>query len=339
MAESKLNFNAPLLSVRRIASRPMSPYRENSRIVQSSPPSRRPQTKVASAEPDFSLEQVTEPVAVPFYWEQIPGRAKDDKEDEPRPKEKASVPPRIRPRQVYEVTKQQLDRDCEHKKTDIKPQMKTSFSSNMMESKDSKEGINERRVGLVMDDEDDDVYSDALETLSSNESVSLNCSASGLSGSDGAGLVQPSGSFSTDPQTRDYMMKRFLPAAKAMALEPPRIYAAKKQTAAVQEQPKEVKRMVGEENRPNFIVPRYGDYQEEVTEEESEEEVEKYKEPQIISTTGCGLFPRLCFRNSLSLLGPIPGLKVSSPKPTKSAQNQSLTKSVMKVTETPFAHY
>ncbi|XP_062095910.1 uncharacterized protein LOC133801678 [Humulus lupulus] len=324
MAERKLNFNAPLLSVRRFAKPSANSERENKKTVKSSPP-RKKYTRDPPFEPTFNLEQVTEPVAVPFNWEQIPGKAKDDKEAEAQPREEAFVTPRMPPGKVLVPRKQQQELDHYPHKPDFRPQTKAfSFSSSIVESKYSKEGTTDDRKGLEVEDEDDDAYSDALETLSSKESASLNCSASGLSGSESAGLGKPSGTFSTDPQTRDFMMKRFLPAAKAMALEPPR-YAAKKQALVVQEQPREVKRVIGMDKRvlndergPN-IVPKYGDYKEE--EEESEDDSDDYDSTRSISARGCGFFPRLCFRNSLSILGPIPGLKVRTPTPPRKTSN------------------
>lgn len=348
MAERKLNFNAPLMSVRRIASRPASPNRDNRKIVRNSSPNRQHTTSIRDtlSEPDFTLEQVTEPVAVPFNWEQIPGQRKDGDKPEPLPRA-ASITPRVPPGKAYEVTRQPPDTEYSYG-TDVRLQIKTqcSFSSNVGESnKFSKEATNERGA-LELDNEEEDVFSDALDTISSKESVSLNCSASGLSGSDGAGLVKPSGSFLTDPKTRDFMMKRFLPAAKAMALEAPRTYSLKRQASVVQQQPKEVKKVTGEEKRPlndlmaSRLVPQYGDYQEvEDEEEESEEEEEidhQYDDPRKISMRGCGLFPRLCFRNSLSLLGPVPGLKVRTGTLQKTAYNQSYSKSVKKAWDSAF---
>ncbi|PON77013.1 hypothetical protein PanWU01x14_030220 [Parasponia andersonii] len=309
---------------------------ENKKTIESNPP-RRQHTREAPFEPAFNLEQVTEPVAVPFNWEQIPGRPKDGNAAVPRPQEEASVTPRIPPGKVLEPKKQQLDVDYHAYKADFRPQIKAySFNANVAELKYSKEGMTDDRE---LEDEDDDVYSDALETLSSKESASLNCSASGLSGSESAGLGRPSGTFSTDPQTRDFMMKRFLPAAKAMALEPPR-YAMKKQAVAVQEQPREVKKVIGMEKKllndekvPN-LVQQCGDYQEE--EEESEEDIDEYDNSRNIPARGCGLFPRLCFRNSLSILNPVPGLKVRTTTTRKIFYNQSDKKSVKKVSDSTY---
>lgn len=75
----------------------------------------------------------------------------------------------------------------------------------------------------------DDSYSDEHYTLSPDSCV-LSCRVSGLSSFDGPDM-KPSGTFSLDPQTRDFMMERFLPAAKAMCLEVPH-YASRKQSVA-----------------------------------------------------------------------------------------------------------
>ncbi|XP_060965890.1 uncharacterized protein LOC115719548 isoform X2 [Cannabis sativa] len=269
MAERKLNLNAPLWSVRRFSKPLGTSERENKKKAKS---------KSSVFEPTFKLEQVTKPVAVPFNWEQIPGKAKfnnDDKEAE----EACVVTPTM------------------------PPPGKVSFNSGRVDDDDDGDDDGDG-------DGEDDVYSDALETFSFKDSASLNCSSE--NGYEGA--------FSTDPQTRDFMMKRFLPAAKAMALEPPH-YAVKKQV----EQPKEVVNTVVGLKR--LIVPKYGDYRE-GDDEGSEDENNDYdtKTRSISTRGGCGLFPKLCFRNSLNILGPIPGLKLRTPKhsETKSVNKHTL---------------
>lgn len=239
MAERKLNFNAPLMSVRRIASRPVSPIR---------------------TPPPLPTEQVTEPVAVPFHWEQIPGLAKGINKVEPKKKLAPRTPPGKK----------------KHRREE--------------------------------EDEAEDAYSDALDTM---------CSHSQESGSDGGG-------FSTDPHTRDFMMNRFLPAAKAMAFT----YTPKKQS------PKPAPKQVIHTRLslpPNGVSSSPKIHQQQP---ESESDEEDHNGPQVITERGCGLFPRLCFRNYLSLLGPLPSVKLSSPKPNKSAYNQSISKSVKKAWDT-----
>ncbi|PQP91648.1 uncharacterized protein Pyn_14440 [Prunus yedoensis var. nudiflora] len=62
------------------------------------------------------LLTVTEPVAVPFNWEHIPGKAKEDKEPEPQPREETSVTPRLPPgKPIDYVTKQLRKGSCRSK--------------------------------------------------------------------------------------------------------------------------------------------------------------------------------------------------------------------------------
>ncbi|KAF3452129.1 hypothetical protein FNV43_RR08226 [Rhamnella rubrinervis] len=340
MEERKLNFSAPLLSVRRFATTSVSMDGENAaKIIESLPPNTR--KALPSHEPYFNLDQVTEPAAIiPFHWEQTAGTPKLGNEPESQsPEKEASVTPRLPPGKAFDVMKQSLRMDYSYQNGSW-PQIKAySFNDKVMESKCSKERLNQR--GDLELEDDDDNYSDALDTLSSIESVSLNCSASGLSGHDGAD-VKPSGTFSADIQTRDFMMKRFLPAAKAMVLESPH-YATRRQPMAL-EKPREFKKMISEDKttlhseKGSDLVPQYGQYQEE---EESEGEADEYDASPNISAKGCGLFPRLNFKNSLCLLNPLPGMKVrtqarisSTPKLAKigkMSNNQSQSKSANKV--------
>ncbi|XP_015874404.2 LOW QUALITY PROTEIN: uncharacterized protein LOC107411339 [Ziziphus jujuba] len=309
MEERKLNFNARLLSVRRFATISVPTEKESGKIIENSPPTT--EHVLSPHESYFNMDQVTEPAAlVPFHWEQIPGKAKDGKKAGPqRLKEEPSITPRLPPGKVLNAMKQSSGMDSAYQ-NGTRPRIKAySFNDELMESKCSKEGPNQRG-GLGMED-DNDIYSDALETLSSNESVSLNCSASGLSGYDGTDVKQ-SGTFSTDSQTRDFMMRRFLPAAKAMVLDSPHYATARRQPMAP-EQPREIKKMVNEDKTSvhneidSNVVPQFGQHQEE---EESEDEVSEYDESPNISAKGCGLFPRLRLSNSLCLLNPVPGMKV-----------------------------
>ncbi|OWM72958.1 hypothetical protein CDL15_Pgr001072 [Punica granatum] len=236
---------------------------------------------------DSNMDQVTEPVAVPFMWEKIPGIAKSRTEPEPQP----------------------LDRGFDKRSEDqVLTELLRSSEDSTKEGRDEMAGN-----GLEDDSDDSEVYSDALESLSSAESVSFsfNCSVSGLSGSDGSAR-KPPGTFSMDPRTRDLMMSRFLPAARAMALEPPQYTSRKQQQLAIvpYEQPKEVKR---EPVRDDRVLPKEYDsniiqkYQEQDMGEEDESEDENNEvedDYSSVQAKGCGLIPKLC------LLNPIPGMKV-----------------------------
>lgn len=297
MEERKLNFNSPLLSVRRY-SMPASSSSDKGRKTQNSLSNRR--HTLPSSDSDSNMDQVTEPVAVPFTWEHIPGKAKDNHEkSEVLLLEGPAVSPRLPPRRSREFAV------AGHLEGPSSRNIAAKLDSFRQEITDEKEGDFEDDD----DDEDDDAYSDAVETLSPTESLSfsVNYSVSGLSGTDGP-VVKPSGTFSVDSQTRDFMMSRFLPAARAMALEPPQ-YSSRKQPATT-EQTRDVKKLIISESRPppkqySMEIVQY--YKQDTWEEESvddeEDKGEENNDYRSISAKGCGLLPRL------SLLNPIPGMK------------------------------
>ncbi|XP_027191003.1 uncharacterized protein [Cicer arietinum] len=201
----------------------------------------------------MTLDHVTEPVAVPFNWENIRGR----------PKGKINCDKGLKDEKL-----KKLEEDDD-------------------------------------DDDDDDVYSDALETLSSTESLSMKCSESGLDNLD-ANKCR-SKTSSTDKQSQDFMMNRFLPAAKAMTLKPPQ-HAPRKQQSVLLEQPST--KLVSEEKKTFVdIIPYTDQYQEEEQEEESGHETDDYTNT---SAKGCGLFPSSCIKNSLCLLNQIPETKMEN---------------------------
>ncbi|KAE8722999.1 Xylem bark cysteine peptidase 3 isoform 1 [Hibiscus syriacus] len=220
-AGEKLNFDAPLLSVRRFSG--TSSIRDRNK-----------------------LKKVTEPVAVPFVWEQIPGKAKGCVEHEFEPDKEALCTPRLPPGRISKVMK------CPVKKS-----------------------------------------------------------------------------------------VAFYPAM-AMTLETPK-YASRKQSVAP-EQPREVKKVVvGDRKSPinqyeSAIVPYYN---QDVDEEEIEDKYDDdYQDSGDLSRKACGLLPRLCFKSSLGLLNPVPGLKLRTHssmsstreivKPRKATYSKSRTQIVEK---------
>ncbi|KAJ6292662.1 hypothetical protein OIU78_024777 [Salix suchowensis] len=216
--------------------------------------------------PDASLDQVTEPVAVPFHWEQIPGKAKDDSLETLKLPEEASVTPGISRRTLMDAVKHHKDAsvtqtnprgrvlDLVKNHNETKPRYRSvsmskikAYSSDDRVNKSSFSGeVANEKAGLDSND-DDDVYSDALETHQEH--------------------------FSTDRQTRDFMMSRFLPAAKAMAMEPAH-HASRKQPMAV-ESSRQITKVVHENRTPppnksqRFIIPHYD---QDIEEKESEDE-------------------------------------------------------------------
>ncbi|KAJ7947093.1 DUF688 family protein [Quillaja saponaria] len=321
MAERKLNINAPLLSVRRVSAKSTSSNGENSKILQKSIPNR--QHSLPSYSSDLTLDQVTEPVAVPFNWEKIPGRCKGGSRRETQDPGEASATPRLPPGKSFSAEKQSLGKQHIIANRFRYTNKAYSFNDNVVTLDCDKEGKYEKR-GSVFEDEED-AYSDALHILSPTESFSWNCNVSHISGygSD----VKQGGTFSTDPQTQEFMMSRFLPAAKAMALQPPQY--ARKHSGAL-EQPREITKLVGEEKmhlvdkNQSAVIPYYGQSKEE--EEESENEDGEYDDSTNISAKGCGLFPQLSLKNSLCRLSPVPGLKMKNRlamSPTRDVGKQS----------------
>ncbi|KAF5735445.1 hypothetical protein HS088_TW15G00951 [Tripterygium wilfordii] len=249
---------------------------------------------------DPSLEQVTEPAAVPFVWEQTPGRPKDGGPFNPKDCKVVSATSRLpSTRRTLEVEKHSTEKHLEDR----------NVSQLQIVALPLVGKINDEEVS-GSENNDDDVYADALDTLSPSDSCSIKCSVTGISTSDEL-FVRPSGTFSTDPQTRDFMLSCFLPAVKAMTLEPHQ-YASRKQPVTV-ERPRQVKAVLSSNRKSpvnqyeNKIIPNYGEEQEE---EESENEDDNYDHSGNISAKACGFIPHLCFKNSLSLLNPVPGIKI-----------------------------
>ncbi|XP_022994212.1 uncharacterized protein LOC111490016 [Cucurbita maxima] len=303
MEERKLNFNVPLMSVRRFSKASSSLVEVNEKKPEDSQPSRRSSFRVSR--PPFNLEEVTEPVAVPFHWEQIPGRAKNgcgsaSPEKLPQlPPERTCSSPRLSFGRALEM-EACYQNECE------------ANSSNAVVVRLESTKASETR-SLVSENDDDDL-SDARETKSLTGSFSINnCSVSGLSGYNGR-------TFRTDPQTRDFMMSRFLPAAKAMVLEPPK-YSLKKQPIAV-EQPRQVKTIPSENRRmsplkqlESALLLRYCRDEVHEVDGESDSVDDEYDNPGNISARGCGLIPNICFKNALGFLSPVPGMRIRTESP------------------------
>ncbi|KAL0352973.1 UNVERIFIED_CONTAM: hypothetical protein Sangu_0878600 [Sesamum angustifolium] len=91
MENRQLDFNAPLLSVRRYSSPSKSSELVKRKVSEKPLPSR--QQSLPAYRSDLDHEQVTKPAAVPFHWEQIPGRPKSEVESQvPTPEEPSNTP-------------------------------------------------------------------------------------------------------------------------------------------------------------------------------------------------------------------------------------------------------
>ncbi|KAK9065382.1 hypothetical protein SSX86_016765 [Deinandra increscens subsp. villosa] len=140
---------------------------------------------------------------------------------------------------------------------------------------------------------------DGIETLS----MSFSCNDS-----DPDSETESSRSFCSDFQTRDYLMNRFLPAAKSMIVETPQ-YVSKKQEDPVVEPPKYVKKVYSGELRP-LLLEKYpvNSYNHEIDDQSVVVDDDDGKKKW--SKKGFGFFlPRICTKRSSCISNPIEGVK------------------------------
>ncbi|KAE9610421.1 hypothetical protein Lalb_Chr07g0186431 [Lupinus albus] len=308
MDERKLNINAPLMSVRHSYATSQSLTKSKRKILEK-------QHTLQCNKSDMTLDQVTEPVAVPFNWEHIPGRCKGISVSKPQPPKEASITPTpsLPPGKFTNLAKVPFENECNVARK-FSSLSCLSGSVIRIDCDDEKRGEKIRSSVNEDDDDDDndDVYSDALEILSPTESFSMNCSVSGISGLDDL-YANKCGTFSSDKKTQDLMMSRFLPAAKAMTIQPLQ-YSSRKQSVQV-EQLRDVTKLVREEKKSfvdkpiTDIIPYIDQFQEE-EEDDSGDEIDDYDDSANISAKGCGLFSRFRASNSLFLLNQVPEMKM-----------------------------
>ncbi|KAL3522490.1 hypothetical protein ACH5RR_015324 [Cinchona calisaya] len=326
MEKKQLNLNAPLLSVRKPRSNSGSLLSsrnstsnlgfsdgKNRKLVQKSGPIRLHSLPVQKS--DSELGEVTKPGAVPFVWEQIPGRAKGEGDDQTETPKRSVSAPRLPPGRLPEVVRRFSGERCNDQNI-CGPQSEgypVSDHAALIDSlRESIYGNEESDLESI-----DDGFSDALDVLSPTASFSCNCSISGLSGSEVPNTKQ-SGTFCIDAQTRDFMMSRFLPAAKAAVVETPQYTPKKQPVVNVTEQPKPIRKVVNGERKPlldqygSNIISFYNQYAEDL---QSEGEDVQYIEPKKRSGKTWGIFPRLCVKKSLCLLNPLPAMKTRTPVP------------------------
>uniref|UniRef100_A0A7N0TZ65 Uncharacterized protein n=1 Tax=Kalanchoe fedtschenkoi TaxID=63787 RepID=A0A7N0TZ65_KALFE len=311
MEEQKLDFNQPVLSVRRFGPTVVEPENKaRADFGHGSFPS------IPFYKADLKSGPIRNPGMVPFVWEQTPGQPKNDRKSVYKGSGLPPIAPRLPPgRRRDAKEKLELVRSPERPKIDMSQSRNDTSSYTNGKPPDVKteklgsgqEGCT-KTEGFSSEDDDDDEYVDARDTLSVSRSESLfdNCSLSGVSGVDGSDAIL-AGTVSADPQTVEFMMGRFLPAAKAMASETPP--HSSKKMYAVREQPKQAtaavkaaKRVPGPspDRTPNLL--RH--YIQNDVEEDSEDDMDDEDDQSIVSGKGCGLLPRFC------LLSPVPGLRI-----------------------------
>ncbi|KAG2318933.1 hypothetical protein Bca4012_054838 [Brassica carinata] len=194
------------------------------------------------------------------------------------------------------------------------------------------------------EEESEDVFSDARDTLSPKDSFSVNHSISGVSGYGAVAEKKKTQNPCEDPQSRDFMLNRFLPAAKAMTMEQSHYALNRKPSSFMSEPTLQIRDLVPVEKRQNsnrydesIVLPCYDhqdvDDEESKQDDDSDGEVSEYA---YLPRRGCGMLPQLCFNESIGMLNTVPGFKTkhkSSPshdqvKSSKVSQLKSRLQSV-----------
>ncbi|XP_024987268.1 uncharacterized protein LOC112522403 isoform X1 [Cynara cardunculus var. scolymus] len=290
MEDKQLNINQPLLSVRRFSSITASKKNESRRTRIYHPTMR----VVESCKTELNSKPMKNTGSVPFGWEHSPGRPKDETDKQIQTEENPPSLPKLPP--GWDLKPKRKDSD------NITEEFITEYGSAKSAKKESSESGNDDD-----DDDTDEAFMDALDTLSRGESSFYNCSASGVSGLESA--VKPSGILSADPKIRNFMMGRFLPAAKAMASEIPQNIYRKN---VVKEKPLEVKKIANMDNKK--VQLRYGpNFLQDIGQNNEEEDSDyDYDEHGNISSKLCGFLPRFCLKGSVGHVNPVSGTRTAN---------------------------
>ncbi|KAK4369016.1 hypothetical protein RND71_012808 [Anisodus tanguticus] len=318
MEDKQLNLNQPFLSVRR-ASPTVASGRDETK-----------KTETITRPPRYKSELKSGPVrnpgVVPFCWEQSPGKPKYESKRQIHATHKPPIAPRLAPGRKL---KDNQDTDKAHESQNVSKSQKdardsTPSCTNLDEKpKEMKQDKEKRESENV-----DEVYMDALNELTRTDSFFLNCSVSGLSGlGEHEPEAKPSGTSLTDPQARDFMIDRFLPAAKAMAsektLNTPPHYATRKQPAVQEQQPRQLKKVANGDKRPQLrygpsFALRYSQFHDNYEEEEEESDDDSCYDGNLPYKV-CGLLPRFCMKSSFCLMNHVPGLSARTRVPMSPA--------------------
>lgn len=296
MENNKLNISRPLLSVRRALSMTTSPSNSNRENENRLPV--RPTIEISK--PELNSGPLVNSGSVPFGWEQSPGRPKNETDKISQTKKYSPTVPKLPPGRCLKPVKK-----------DLAPNAINIAKNGSSSSRDDNDHHHES--------DSDEAYMDALDTLSRGETSFYNCSVSGVSGF-GSNVISP-GSRPDDSKMRDFMMRRFLPAAKAMTTDVPQ-HTLKKNV--VKEKPREVKILVNTDDKkgqlrygPNFLEDDTHDKKE--SEEESADDSDS--DIKILgnkSSKFCGLIPRgFCSAN------PVRGMCMKTRFPISPAGNKT----------------
>ncbi|KAJ7532370.1 hypothetical protein O6H91_13G000800 [Diphasiastrum complanatum] len=236
-----LDLNAPLLSVRRHTSSALRPTKFVNDSYQLYKQDSEAHSRKTSS--DVTLESLRSPGTVPFLWEQSPGRPKSNGNTlssavqsftpclppcRASPLHVAAGPGRASPtrnvKNEYPISingrsgKPAADFPLPLYPRKADCQLPLYPRKAAVEEKPPSFGhLLQRSESCASNTSDGDVFSDAAETFAHTEAPTDTDRTSCLGGRDSAGV--PAGH--TDPRARDFIMRRFLPAAQAMVSESP----------------------------------------------------------------------------------------------------------------------
>ncbi|KAJ6973138.1 hypothetical protein NC653_033463 [Populus alba x Populus x berolinensis] len=327
MEQKQLDFNQPLLSVRRFSSTASTKEAKIKRKTDDAL-SRIPPPVYKS---ELKSGPLRNPGTVPFVWERSPGRPKDEIKPPNRALQRPPVAPKLPPGRILNDQQQASVKGSEGAKQADRSQTRNGHSSFQNETKEkiSKEATKD--ASSSGSESGEEAYADALDILSRSESFFLNCSISGVSGLDGPDL-KPSEAFFTDQHGQDFMMARFLPAAKAMASETPQCFTRKQ--PVVRELPRQIAKATSVERHPlnRYSPNNIPNYAQADAVEDSEDEDHDDDRPDDPSLKLCGLLPQLCSQNSLCFMNPVLGMRkqvqvpISSVCTTKSGSSNAASR-------------
>ncbi|XP_010510260.1 PREDICTED: uncharacterized protein LOC104786530 [Camelina sativa] len=286
MEEKQLDFNRPLISIRR----PMQTSESESKTRSFDSVTNKVLPSPPVYKSDIKSGPVRNPGTVPFQWEHQPGKPKDER----KPVLQSNVEPHFVPKLPPGRVRVELVRKAEARADHQTKTVSNNVSSYHVE--DAKSSSSR------FDDYDSDgTYLDATDTLSRSESFFFNCSnVSGVNGLDGSGiLVEPFGTLSSDRQTQDLMMGRFLPAAKALTSET--------SPHLVRKPPKPEEPVKQLKKKQNKVEQNPYRFHHSLDQEEEEDE-----NTSSMASGVCGLVPQICLRSSLGLLNPVPSVRMQA---------------------------
>ncbi|KAK1404885.1 DUF688 domain-containing protein [Heracleum sosnowskyi] len=301
MEDRRLDYYQPLLSVRRSLSPAPSERNRNEKDDHSLP-------KIPAL-PSYKSELKSGPIrnagTVPFVWEQCPGKPKDESKSRNCANQSPVIAPKLPPGRIMETKKQTSKYSSASKQ-----HKKVTYGLHSVSVSNENEAIVESTTDVLEIEnsdtrEGDEEYLDALDTSPKTESFFLDSSFSGISELDGLS-VKTYGNFSIDPETRDFMMDRFLPAAKAMTSEAPQ-YAPRKQPVVQEQLTQTVKVESSDKSSPLRYRPNVELHY--ACEEGEEESDDDYDDHGHFTAKACGLLPQLCLKSSFFPSNPLPGMR------------------------------